>query len=74
VVVVGAAPRVDKKQRVIICEPVLLRVVATQHLAILELPFDEWVEVQAVRAARNEGGSARVVRKKRPLKRATDGS
>ena len=53
VVVVGATARVNQKQTSTNRHPMLLRVVATQRLAVIESPFTNRLEVDPVLAPRD---------------------
>lgn len=55
VVVVRAASGVDKIKSVTVCHPVLLGIVAAEHLAVVIPPLDDGFVIDAILAARHEG-------------------
>ena len=59
VVVVRPAPRVHKKQPAAHGDPVLLRVVAAEDFTVVEFPFANRLETDAVLAPRDVGRTVR---------------
>src|SRR5689334_3481579 len=68
-IVVGRTAGVDEIQPFAMRDPMLLRVVAAQGLAVVELPFDGRFVIQPVVAARDEG---QIVGPEREIKSRTE--